>query len=232
MITVLRERVEPTDRAQTGRRSWPQQLDPFTRTESRTKLIEGLVFNAFDALPDGENQEAVGPPTAGTILARVCGAWVGSLLGEFEPMNRGHQFARQNLRPLLRVVHKCIRVDSRRVEYHYLAGALLCLADDPDRALAAFRTAESLEGFASVSVFYAEAEAETELGSSALADGMDMRGARYAALLARALNISGERSRESLKQHFESNEAVRWLMTTSASALPTWVVVARQLLEP
>jgi hypothetical protein len=230
MIIVLRERSASRERHRSGWRAWRRRLDQFkASSRSRRQLLEGLVFDAFDAFTDVGRPVPVGPPAVGTILARVSGAWVGEALsGKSESVGRSHAFVRRHLRRLVEVLHKCIQLDPGRPEYHYRTGALLCLADDPAGAIAAFQSAEPLESFASIDEFSAQAEAELELGNMPLV-GEDLRGARYVALLARALNISGGRAQKSLKTDFEKNKCVN-MTAISPDRPPTWLLVARQLL--
>jgi hypothetical protein len=164
-----------------------------------------LVFDAFQALPEadsGISGRSVAPWSGPRqLLVSLAGDWVGAQFREtgLSSVSQIEPFTNR----LLPVVRKCIQYAPDQPENYYRLGALELLRRHTEEAIVAFQLAAwyevTLEVADTIS-FYLEAAANQALRDWERASGISNVGfARYVALVARSVNIGGEKAKDRIR---------------------------------
>jgi hypothetical protein len=190
------------------------------------KLIEALVLDIFLALPEFATvKDDDMYPSAERILVDIAGEWVGA------EIRRTESYRSEGLPGRLKpIIERCITMDPGKPENYYRLGALECIANRPDEAIATFGKVRGLDEVNTASRSYAHAMASIALAESEV-DTTNGVLAQCAAACGRAINLGSDDAKKSLRKEVEKSIMLETLRSSGELSVPTSMKVIDRLIN-
>lgn len=171
-------------------------------------IIGRLIRDIFSKMPTTKDESIY--PSIEELMIDVAGKWIGHKIGDFLIGDENIDFVSQNNLVFYKILTDCINRKPTIVENYYRAGMLACFAEREDDALKLFTDAKKYEE--RISFGLAEVQIRTDV-HMAIFDlhgvhvGRDeaFRLSKFAAYVARAINILGSEAKQWIKEDFEKD---------------------------